>query len=157
MEPQPGSGQETTIHRPHPHSLFTGGPPDGQRVPESEVSFSYPIFDHGSPSDVRWRRLILAACGVVLSFDTREGGHGTRRSGLHAVVGRARAEEEVVARPGNMVPGNEAEQRAVRKVVVLLRIGGRVTQLRFRLIPRDHQRAHDERYAVDLGAQVFTL
>jgi hypothetical protein len=108
-----------------------------QRVPQSEASCALKVVDDWLPIGIRRRRQVLAACRVILSADARKDRHGTGGGSLYAVVGGTEADETVVARPRDMVPGDDTVQSASRKVVALVRIGDRAAKLGLRLIPRN--------------------
>jgi len=44
----------------------------------------------------------------MLSLNARKHGHGIGRGGLNTIVRSAGAQKEIVARPGHVVPGNDA-------------------------------------------------
>lgn len=141
----------------HAHLRSLSRLPHGQRVPQSEASRALAIFDHRFPVAVGLRWLVLPLPWVVLPLNTGKRRHRIGRGGLDTIVGGARAPEEVVARPRDMVPGDQTVQGASRKIVAPLRIGDRVAQLRLLLVPRQPQRTDHERYAFNLDAGVFAL
>ena len=58
--------------------------------------------------------MVGTAIGIVVTFDPGECEHRIGGGGFDAIVGAATAGEEVVARPRYVVPGDDAEQHAVR-------------------------------------------
>ena len=83
------------------------------------------------------------ARSVVAPFDPGESSHGISGGGFDPVVGAAAAAEEVVAGPGDVVPGDDAEQFAVAEILAGLFVGRGMAKLGLRLVSlkqwSDHQ------------------
>ena len=54
--------------------------------------------------------------GAVEPFDSSQDGHRIGRGGFDPIVGAAAAAKVVIARPGDVVPGDDAEQDAVARI-----------------------------------------
>lgn len=76
-----------------------------------------------SPSSVgRWRK-ISPLIWIITTFNTREHRHRIGGGGFHPVVCATAACKEVIARPGDVIPCDDAEQNAVAEIITLFLIG----------------------------------
>ena len=93
---------------------------------------------------------------VVVAFDAGQHGHRVGGGGFDSVVGAAAAAEVVVARPRDVVPGDDAEEDAVGEIIASFGIGGRRAELGFVGVSLE-QRADHQGDAVDFLTAVGAL
>jgi len=77
-----------------------------------------------------WRRRVNAMRLLVTSLDPGQYSHDIGGGGLHAVISSARATPEVVAGPGDVVPGDHAVEPTGTEILTCFRVVGGSTQLR---------------------------
>jgi hypothetical protein len=65
---------------------------------------------------------------IITALDAREHSHGVGGGGFDTIVGAATSGEEVVAGPGHMVPGDDAEQQAGGEIITILGVVLRRTE-----------------------------
>ena len=64
-----------------------------------------------------------------MALDPGEREHRIGRGGFDPIIRAATAGEEVVTRPGDVVPGDDAEQHAVAEIIAFLLVGCGMAEL----------------------------